>query len=136
MVEVVIPDHEYKIVVQSISFDSNAAGFSKLSKEQSLSNNQTLDEVAEELKGLTDADINIIIEGHANNISGTQKEQVEELLPLSQKRAEKIVEELVKRGVDPKILTPVGVGGSEPIAGKNDRANWWKNRRVEFIIKQ
>ncbi len=136
LVEVVIPDHEYKIVVQSISFDSNAAGFSKLSKEQSLSNNQTLDEVAEELKGLTDADINIIIEGHANNISGTQKEQVEELLPLSQKRAEKIVEELVKRGVDPKILTPVGVGGSEPIAGKNDRANWWKNRRVEFIIKQ
>ena len=136
LVEVVIPDHEYKIVVQSISFDSNAAGFSKLSKEQSLSNNQTLDEVAEELKGLTDADINIIIEGHANNISGTQKEQVEELLPLSQKRAEKIVEELVKRGVDPKILTPVGVGGSEPIAGKNDRSNWWKNRRVEFIIKQ
>ena len=46
------------------------------------------------------------------------------------------VTELVKRGVDPKILTPVGVGGSEPIAGKNDRANWWKNRRVEFIIRQ
>ncbi len=136
LVEVVVPDHEYKIVVQSISFDPNAAGFGKLPLEQVLANAQTLDEVAEELKGLKSEDIHIVIEGHANNITGTQKEQDTELLPLSQKRAEKIVEELVKRGVDPSILTPVGVGGSVPIADKADRANWWKNRRVEFIIKQ
>ena len=136
LLEVVVPDHEYKIVVQSISFDPNAAGFGKLPLEQVLANAQTLDEVAQELKDLGGADINIIIEGHANNISGTKKEEETELLPLSQKRDEKIVEELVKRGVDPKILTPKGVGGSDPIADRADRANWWKNRRVEFIIKQ
>ncbi len=136
LVEVIVPDHEYKIVVQSISFDPNAAGFGKLPLEQILANAQTLDEVAEELKGLNSENIHIVIEGHANNISGTKKEEETELLPLSQKRAEKIVEELVKRGVDPSILSAKGVGGSDPIADRKDRANWWKNRRVEFIIKQ
>lgn len=138
LLEVIVPGHEWKIVVQSIAFDPNAAGFNKVTKEQKLSNAQTLDEVAEEIRELSKsgAEVNVIIEGYANNISGTEKEQREELLPLSQKRAETIVKELVKRGIDPKLLTPKGVGGANPIAGKDDRANWWKNRRVEFRIKQ
>ena len=138
LLEVIVPGHEWKIVVQSIAFDPNAAGFNKVTKEQKLSNAQTLDEVADEIRELSKsgAEVNIIIEGYANNISGTEREQQEELLPLSQKRAETIVKELIKRGIDPKLLVPKGVGGANPIADKNDRANWWKNRRVEFRIKQ
>ena len=138
LLEVIVPEHEWKIVVQSIAFDPNAAGFNNVTLEQKLSNAQTLDEVAEEIRELskTGAEVNIIIEGYANNISGTEKEQREELLPMSQKRAETIVKELIKRGIDPKLLTPKGVGGANPIADRNDRANWWKNRRVEFRIKQ
>ena len=138
LLQVVVPGHEWKIVVQSIAFDPNAPGFNKVTKEQKMSNAQTLDEVADEIRELakSGAEVNIIIEGYANNISGTEKEQNEELLPLSQKRAETIVNELIKRGIDPNLLTPKGLGGANPIADKNDRANWWKNRRVEFRIKQ
>ena len=138
LLEVIVPGHEWKIVVQSIAFDPNGEGFGKVTNEQKKSNSQTLDEVADEIRALagTDFDVNIIIEGYANNISGTEKEQVEELLPLSQKRAETIVDELVKRGIDRKLLTPKGLGGANPIASQDDHDNWWKNRRVEFRIKQ
>ena len=138
LLEVIVPGHEWKIVVQSIAFDPNAAGFKKVSKEQKLSNAQTLDEVADEIRELAKSgtEVNVIIEGYANNISGTEKEQKEELLPLSQKRAETIVNELIKRGIDPKLLTPKGLGGANPIASQEDQANWWKNRRVEFRINQ
>ena len=103
-----------------------------------MSNAQTLDEVADEIRELAKSgtEVNVIIEGYANNISGTEKEQKEELLPLSQKRAETIVNELIKRGIDPKLLTPKGLGGANPIASQEDQANWWKNRRVEFRINQ
>ena len=138
LLEVIVPGHEWKIVVQSIAFDPNGPAFSKIPQEQKSSNSQTLDEVAEEIRALAEngIDLNIIIEGYANNISGTEKEQKEELLPLSQKRAETIVNELVKRGIDRKLLTPKGLGGANPLASQNDQANWWKNRRVEFRIKQ
>lgn len=69
-------------------------------------------------------------------MSGTEKENREELIPLSQERADFIVEELVKRGIDRELLTAEGKGGANPIATRRDRANWWKNRRIEFLIKK
>ncbi|MCR4822736.1 MAG: OmpA family protein [Treponema sp.] len=136
LLEVIVPGHEWKIVVQSIAFDPNGPDFNKISSELKKSNSQTLDEVADEIRQHNGSNVKIVIEGYANNISGTEKEQVNELLPLSQKRAQTIVDELVKRGIDPKILTPKGLGGANPIASKEDHENWWKNRRVEFRITQ
>ena len=44
------------------------------------------------------------------------------------------MELLIKRGIEPSILDSEGLGGSNPIAAWEDRQNWWKNRRVEFIV--
>ena len=134
ILEVIVPEHEWKIVVQTIAFDPDAATFDKLSEEQAKANHDTLNEVAQQIKSHTGA--KAVIEGYANNISGTEKENVEELIPLSQKRAEAIVEELVKRGIDPSQLEARGMGGANPLASRRDKANWWKNRRVEFRIKK
>ncbi len=136
LLQVIIPGHEWKMVVNSINFVPNAALDSdKLTKEQKVWNSETLDEIAAEIKAHPGAKV-VIVEGYANNVSGTEKEDREELLPLSQVRADAIIEELVKRGVDRKLLQSTGLGGANPLAAHEDRANWYKNRRVEFKIKK
>ena len=76
----------------------------------------------------------IRVEGHAVNISGTEREQREELLPLSTSRAETVRQALIDRGMDPDRISIVGRGGSDPIVPHTDLENRWKNRRVEFIL--
>ena len=41
-----------------------------------------------------------------------------------------------KNGVDSARLTAVGRGGSQPVVARSDKDNWWKNRRVEFILNK
>ncbi|MBQ9281644.1 MAG: OmpA family protein [Treponema sp.] len=135
LLEVIVPGHEWKMVVNSINFVPNGGLDGKLTSEQKKSNFQTLDEIAKEIKEHPGAKI-VIIEGYANNISGTEKENREELMPLSQLRADAIVQELIKRGVNPDVLQATGMGGANPLASRDDHDNWWKNRRVEFRIKQ
>ena len=134
LLQVIIPEHEWKIVVNTIYFAGGGATFQGLSDEQMTANTETLDEVAEQIIGHPGAIV--IVEGYANNISGTVKEDTEELIPLSQDRADFIVQELVSRGIDASILTATGRGGANPIAARKDKANWWKNRRIEFIIRK
>ena len=76
------------------------------------------------------------VEGYANNISGTREENEKDLLPLSQKRAEAIMELLAERGIARERLSAKGMGDANPIASREDRANWWKNRRIEFFIER
>lgn len=136
LLQVIIPGKEWKMVVNSINFVPNGAlGANKLTKEQRDWNDETLDEIAEEIKAHPGASI-VIIEGYANNISGTEKENREELIPLSQLRADAIVDELVKRGVSRDLLQSTGMGDANSLASQSDKANWYKNRRVEFRIKK
>lgn len=134
LLEVIVPEQEWKIVVQGFTFDPDAATFNKLTPEQLQKNREILDEVTRQIFDHPGA--NVVVEGYANNVSGTKREETEELVPLSQKRAETIVEELVNRGIERETLTAKGMGSQNPIAGRRDRANWWKNRRVEFRIKK
>lgn len=136
LLEVIVPGHEWKMVVNSINFVPNGAlNENQLTTEQKAANYQTLDEIAAQIKDHPGAKV-VIVEGYANNISGTEKENREELVPLSTMRAQAIVEELVKRGVDPRLLSADGKGGANPMASQEDHENWWKNRRVEFRIQQ
>jgi outer membrane protein OmpA-like peptidoglycan-associated protein len=41
---------------------------------------------------------------------------------------------LIGYGVDGRRLSTTGMGGRSPVAPRSDRDNWWKNRRVEFIL--
>lgn len=76
----------------------------------------------------------VVIEGHAVNETGTEREEREELLPLSTARAQSVKDALVELGVSERRVSVVGRGGSDPVVPHTDMENRWKNRRVEFIL--
>jgi flagellar hook assembly protein FlgD len=76
----------------------------------------------------------IQIEGHAVNVTGTEREEIDELQPLSLARARMVEEALITLGLSDKRITAVGMGGKDPIVPHSDIENRWKNRRVEFIL--
>jgi flagellar hook assembly protein FlgD/outer membrane protein OmpA-like peptidoglycan-associated protein len=76
----------------------------------------------------------IRIEGHAVNVTGTEREEREELQPLSLARAQEVKEALVELGMNPRRISVLGRGGTDPIVPHEDKENRWKNRRVEFIL--
>ena len=121
-----------KIAVPSIIFRENEADFIGLAPDIIEKNTQVLRRIAEILNKFKDYKIQV--EGHANNVTGTQKEEETELIPLSQKRANAVKDFLVENGVEASRLSTIGMGGTKPIAIRSDRENWWKNRRVEFIL--
>lgn len=138
-----------KIQVPSIIFRSDAADFvgkdvdpkNGLDKDKIDNNNRVLKRIAEILNKFKD--YKVTIEGHANNISGTETEETTDtnmygkaLVPLSEARANYVKDALSKFGVDSARLTTVGIGGRQPVVAREDKDNWWKNRRVEFILNK
>ena len=118
--------------LSSIQFGPNSAGYDGLTDEQVQRNKELFDTVAKILKQY--GNYNVTIEGHANNVSGTEREHLKELLPLSQKRAETVKKELIARGIEAERLNAVGRGSEKMVTTKKDEA--WKNRRVEFIMTE
>ena len=113
-------------------FSKNGAVFTGLSRREIARNERTIDEAVALIKAHPGC--HVLIEGYANNISGTEKEDRTACMPLSLWRAEYIKKELIKRGIKAEQIETVGRGGANPLAGRKDRNNWWKNRRVEFVI--
>ena len=126
--------NEWNITMTSITFDPDKATFNRLSKEKRDELYAILDDIAAKLSKIPGA--KITIEGYANNVSGTEKEETEELIPLSQIRAEAIAKLLVERGLSESAVEAVGKGGANPLASREDKDNWWKNRRIEIVIKK
>ncbi len=137
-----------KMQVPSIIFRSDNADFvgrnqdpvRGLSPSVVANNERVLKRIAEILNKFKD--YNVTIEGHANNVSGTEEEETSTengnipLVPLSEDRAEFVKDKLVEYGISESRLSTVGVGGRVRIADLDDRENWWKNRRVEFILEK
>ncbi len=129
-----------KIRVPSIVFRANHADFIGLDSEIVARNEKVVARVAQILGKFPD--YRIRVEGHGNNVgkmlgysaSRIQQEEVNELIPLSTERAEVVRKMLVENGVDPRRLTVVGLGSSEPVVPFTDVQNRWKNRRVEFVL--
>lgn len=69
------------------------------------------------------------VEGHTDN-EGDEEMNVD----LSERRAERIRFELVKRGVDRDRMLPRGFGSTRPVAPNTSTAGRKKNRRVEFRV--
>jgi len=135
--------NQLKIRLPSIIFRANHADFVSvaedkkrgLSQTQIDENNRILTRVAEILQKFRDYKVKV--EGHANSETGTEKEEVEELIPLSQDRAKFVKDWLVAHGISPARLSTEGLGGRFPVMkNRKDRANWWKNRRVEFVLEK
>jgi outer membrane protein OmpA-like peptidoglycan-associated protein/flagellar hook assembly protein FlgD len=125
-----------KIAVPSIQFRSNAADFDGLPAAVVATNNRVIGRVAQILNKFRD--YKVTVEGHANptTLPGAAREREEstELVPLSEKRAQSVVDILVRNGVARSRLSSTGVGGQRTVAPWNDENNRWKNRRVEFIL--
>jgi outer membrane protein OmpA-like peptidoglycan-associated protein len=134
----------YILRVPAIIFRANNADFAGKSEDrrrgldQSVIDNNTrvLKRIAEILQKFNS--YRVRIEGHANTETGTEKEEVEQLVPLSKARAEFVKKWLVDNGgVSAARLTTEGVGGRRPVMqNRRDKESWWKNRRVEFILQR
>ena len=146
---VILDGDVLKMQIPSIIFRSNESDFvgtdvdkeKGLSAEQIDNNMRVLGRVAEILDKFKD--YNVTIEGHANNLTGTEEEETTDseefgraLVPLSKERAEFVKQILVELGVSESRLSTTGEGGRKPIVPREDSENWWKNRRVEFILNK
>ena len=121
-----------KIKVPSIIFRENEPDFVGLPQETVDNNIRVLKRIATILNKFKDYKVKV--EGHANPVVRTPAEEKNELQPLSERRAKAVLAELVKYGVDGGRLSAIGMGGTRPVAKWEERADWWKNRRVEFIL--
>lgn len=86
-------------------------------------------------------DYQISIEGHATHVRNNSqaeidREQVDELLPLSKRRALEVKQALNILNVGWDRMYTVGYGGDRPVVPHTDLENRWKNRRVEFILER
>jgi len=121
-----------RIQVPSIVFRENAADFNGIPPDRLDNNIRVLRRIAEILNRFRDYKVKV--EGHANPVARTADEERKELQPLSEARAQAVLDRLVEYGVARNRLSSVGMGGTRTVVPYNDRDNWWKNRRVEFIL--
>jgi outer membrane protein OmpA-like peptidoglycan-associated protein len=73
--------------------------------------------------------LKVAIEGHTDSV-GTEDYN----LQLSKQRADAVREYLVKEGVQEDVITAIGLGMSQPIAGNESADGRKKNRRVELVV--
>jgi outer membrane protein OmpA-like peptidoglycan-associated protein len=104
-------------IVYGIQFDYDSAEI-KAESEQVLT---------ELYRGLNDSAVNsILIKGHTSAEGSESYNQ-----GLSERRAQAVVESLVRRGLDSNRVSAAGMGENEPIATNEDEAGRILNRRVE-----
>lgn len=110
-----------KIISYAITFETGKADI----KPESLVEISRIAKLMQE-----NPDLVFEVQGHCD---ATGSDKVND--PLSQKRAEAIVDALVEQGIARSRLTPVGKGSHEPIASNSTDEGRAKNRRVEFVKK-
>jgi len=121
-----------------IIFGANIGNWDNLDPETAANNDRTLLRIVRLLE--TNKEYRLRVEGHANptvdprNTEAHERENTEELHPISETRAKAIVDLLVKLGADPNRLEFKGIGGDHPIVAWEDVSNWWRNRRAEFVL--
>ena len=110
-----------KIVTYAITFET---GKVDLKPESVIEINRVADLMQEH------PELEFEVQGHCDT---TGSDKVND--PLSQKRAEAIVDALVEKGIARARLTAVGKGSHQPIAPNTTDEGRAKNRRVEFVKK-
>ena len=76
-------------------------------------------------------DIRVEIAGHTDN-TGSKEDN----LKLSQRRAEKVEDYLISKGIDARRIDPKGYGEDQPIATNKTKEGRQKNRRTEVHITE
>lgn len=104
-------------IIHSISFAFDSAALLPASAA-------VLDDLFKGLQGASST--RIAIEGHTSSEGAEDYNE-----RLSQRRAQAVVADLVRRGLPSQRLTAVGIGERRPIATNNDESGRSLNRRVE-----
>jgi outer membrane protein OmpA-like peptidoglycan-associated protein len=78
---------------------------------------------------LKDSQTNIVIQGHTDSTGSNAINQ-----PLSERRANRVREYLISRGVPASRMTAVGYGSSRPAVPNDSEVNRALNRRVQLEI--
>lgn len=74
----------------------------------------------------------IEVRGHTDSTNKTKDK--ERNVKLSQKRADAVKNELVKRGFTAERIKAVGYGDSQPVADNKSEEGRAQNRRTEFVV--
>jgi len=109
------------IILQKVYFDFDLADLQTRS-------NELLDEVADTIRAHPELG-RLEVAGHTDARGDDAYNQ-----SLSQRRAEAVLQYLVRKGVDSTRLTAVGYGETKPLDTNDTDAGRDKNRRVEFTI--
>jgi len=107
-------------VLQGVNFETNSSRLTESAK-------QILDEVAEELKLYPT--VRIEVQAHTDSDGPAQYNQW-----LSERRAQSVIDYLVRKGISPRRLIPMGYGETKPIADNSTEEGKARNRRVEFLV--
>ena len=105
----------------TLKFERASANFDRDS-------NDTLDQLASTAKACPG--LKIEIEGHTDSEGTPERNQ-----RLSDRRAQAVVDFLIKRGVDQAQLQAIGYGETRPLAPNDSPENRAKNRRIEFTVR-
>lgn len=90
-----------------------------------------LDMIAEKLLDVVkDNEYTLLVEGHTASVGKPTGE-----MNLSILRAQTIINELVKRGINKDLFTYKGYGGTAPIGDNSTEEGRAKNRRVEIVVQ-
>jgi OmpA-OmpF porin, OOP family len=73
---------------------------------------------------------NIEVAGHTDSDGEDTANQA-----LSEKRAQAVVDYLVKAGLPATRFTAVGYGSTQPVAGNDSEEGKAQNRRIEFLVR-
>lgn len=110
-------------------------GSARLSKESQATLDQIIIPTLNQLESKVPQNLNwaLHIEGNTDN-----KPVDTDLYPsnwyLSTARAAKVIEYLIKKGINPKHLVAMGLGDNNPTADNQTSEGKSQNRRVEFVI--
>jgi OOP family OmpA-OmpF porin len=74
---------------------------------------------------------NIEVEGHTDAAGDAAANQ-----SLSEKRAQAVVDYLVKAGLPASRFTAVGYGSTQPVTSNDTEEGKAQNRRIEFVVKE
>lgn len=80
-------------------------------------------------------DINVLIEGHTDNVPYNGRGELKDNWDLSTKRATAIVHILMQNeNINPKSLTAAGRSKYQPVASNTSSSGKAKNRRIEVVL--
>jgi OmpA-OmpF porin, OOP family len=102
--------------------------FERASAELDDASSTTLAKVAVAMKSCPD--VIVQIEGHTD-LEGTSENNH----ALSLRRAQSVLDYLVRAGVNTRQLDPVGYGETRPVAANDTSESRARNRRIEFLVR-